>query len=59
MPSIALDGAAAIAEHWNLIAESVDDGRTLLLDIRFTAGATLDPGPLEHKPLRLAGDRVR
>jgi len=59
-PLIALDGARAVAERLNrLVEESALHGRPLLQGVRFDETATLDPAMLEHKALRLTGDRVR
>lgn len=59
-PLIALDGAREVASRLNrVVEESALHGRPLLQDVRFDASATLDPSVLEHKALRLTGDRVR
>lgn len=59
-PLVALDGATAVAERLNrIVDESVAPDRPLLDALRFDARASLDPQALEHRALRLAGDRVR
>ena len=42
-----------------VVAESARSGRRLLSDLRFGPAAALDPSLLEHRALRLTGDRVR
>lgn len=59
-PLVALDGGAAVAERLNRIREeSAAQGRLLLDRVEFNAYAALDPDELEHRALRLPGDRVR
>ena len=59
-PLVALDGAAEVAARLNpVLEESAERGLTLLDGIRFSDTASLDPSALEHRALRLAGDRVR
>jgi hypothetical protein len=59
-PLVALDGAEAVAERLNRIREeSAAGGRSLLDGVEFNALAALDPTELEHRALRLPGDRVR
>lgn len=59
-PLVALDGAEAVTERLNRIREeSAAGGRSLLDGVEFNDFATLDPVQLEHRALRLPGDRVR
>jgi hypothetical protein len=59
-PLVALDGAAAVAGRLNRIREeSAAGGRSLLDAVEFNDFAALDPAELEHRALRLPGDRVR
>ncbi len=59
-PIIALDGPDAVAGRLNrILEESAERGRPLLDRVRFSPAATLDPSELEHRALRLTGDRVR
>jgi hypothetical protein len=59
-PLVALDGGEAVAERLNRVREeSVAGGRALLDGIQFNSFAALDPTELEHRALRLPGDRVR
>jgi hypothetical protein len=59
-PLVALDGAGPVAERLNRVREeSAAGGRTLLDGVQFNSFAALDPTELEHRALRLPGDRVR
>lgn len=59
-PLVALDGVVAVAERLNRIREeSAACGRSLLDGIEFNTAAALDPVDLEHRALRLPGDRLR
>lgn len=59
-PLVALDGAEAVAGRLNRIREeSAAGGRALLDSVEFNDFAALDPVELEHRALRLPGDRVR
>jgi len=59
-PLIALDGPVDVAARLNrILDESASRGRLLLEEIRFSQAATLDPSELEHRALRLIGDRLR
>ncbi|HPG25107.1 MAG TPA: DUF4388 domain-containing protein [Myxococcota bacterium] len=59
-PLVALDGASAVGARLDeVVAESARSGRRLLSDLRFGPAAALDPSLLEHRALRLTGDRVR
>ena len=59
-PLVALDGAEPVAERLNRVREeSAAQGRSLLEDVAFNDFAALDPSELEHRALRLTGDRVR
>ena len=59
-PLVALDGGELVAERLNRVREeSAASGRTLLDGIQFNTFAALDPTQLEHRALRLPGDRVR
>jgi len=59
-PLVALDGAAPVAERLNRVREeSAAHGRSLLEEVVFNEFAALDPAELEHRALRLPGDRVR
>jgi len=59
-PLVALDGAEAVAARLNRIREeSAAGGRSLLDGVEFNDFAALDPAELEHRALRLPGDRVR
>jgi len=59
-PLVALDGPGAVQERLNrILAESAEQGRRMLEDIRFSDTGSLDPVELEHEALRLTGDRVR
>jgi hypothetical protein len=59
-PLVALDGAEAVAARLNRIREeSAAGGRSLLDAVEFNDFAALDPAELEHRALRLPGDRVR
>ncbi len=59
-PLVALDGGELVAERLNRVREeSAASGRTLLDGIQFNSFAALDPTQLEHRALRLPGDRVR
>jgi hypothetical protein len=59
-PLVALDGPEAVAERLNRVREeSAASGRRLLDGIEFNGHAALDPDAVEHRALRLPGDRVR
>lgn len=59
-PLIALDGPVDVAGRLNrILEESAAVRHSLLGQVRFSAGATLDPSELEYHALRLTGDRVR
>lgn len=59
-PLVAVDGTQAVAERINrIIAESVERGRKLFAGVEFDARAGLDPSAVEHRALRLPGDRIR
>lgn len=59
-PLVAVDGPPAVAERINrIVAESVARGRKLLAGLAFDARAGLDPSQVEHRALRLTGDRIR
>ena len=59
-PLVALDGAEAVALRLNRVRqESAACGRSLLDGVEFNDFAALDPAELEHRALRLPGDRVR
>ncbi len=59
-PLVALDGPQPVAERLNRIREeSAAGGRRLLDGVEFNAFASLDPADLEHRALRLPGDRLR
>lgn len=59
-PIIAVEGPTEVAGRLNrILDESASRGRTLLEEIRFDASGSLDPRTLEHRALRLTGDRVR
>jgi hypothetical protein len=59
-PLVALDGVEAVAERLNRIREeSAAGGRSLLDAVEFNEFAALDPAALEHRALRLPGDRIR
>ncbi|MAG34417.1 MAG: hypothetical protein CL908_26380 [Deltaproteobacteria bacterium] len=59
-PLIALDGALEVSGRLNrILEESAERGRRLLDGVAFSESATLDPSILEHRALRLTGDRVR
>ncbi|MEZ4278174.1 MAG: DUF4388 domain-containing protein [Myxococcota bacterium] len=59
-PLVAVDGPQAVAERINrIVAESVARGRRLFAGLAFDARAGLDPSLVEHRALRLPGDRIR
>ena len=59
-PIIALDGPAEVADRLNrILEESAARGRALLANIRFGEACAIDPRELEHRALRLTGDRLR
>jgi hypothetical protein len=58
-PLVALDGAREVSERLNRVLEESSDRHELLKGVRFGAQGSLDPADLEHRALRLAGDRVR
>jgi len=59
-PLVAVDGPVAVSERINrIVAESVARGRALFAGISFDARAGLDPTEVEHRALRLTGDRIR
>jgi len=59
-PLVAIDGPEAVSERLNRVREeSAASGRALLDGVRFNSMASLDPDELEHRALRLPGDRVR
>ncbi|MDX2035061.1 MAG: hypothetical protein SFX72_00300, partial [Isosphaeraceae bacterium] len=59
-PLVAVDGPQAVAERINrIIGESVERGRKLFAGVEFDARAGLDPSAVEHRALRLPGDRIR
>jgi hypothetical protein len=59
-PLVALEGAAVVSERLNrVLEESAAFGRSLLVGVSFNRSAGLDPEKLEHRALRLPGDRVR
>ena len=59
-PIIALDGPVQVADRLDrILAESAGRGRALLADLRFGEACGIDPGELEHRALRLPGDRLR
>jgi len=59
-PLVALEGAAIVSERLNrVLEESASFGRSLLVGVSFNRSAGLDPVKLEHRALRLPGDRVR
>ncbi len=59
-PLVAVDGPQAVSERINrIVAESVDRGRKLFAGLCFDARAGLDPSQVEHRALRLPGDRIR
>ncbi len=59
-PLVAVDGPQAVAERINrIVEESVARGRKLFAGLAFDARAGLDPSQVEHRALRLPGDRVR
>jgi hypothetical protein len=59
-PLVALEGPGVVAERLNrVLEESAAFGRSLLVGVSFSRSAGLDPAKLEHRALRLPGDRVR
>lgn len=59
-PLVAVDGPLAVAERINrIVAESAARGRKLFAGRAFDARAGLDPSQVEHRALRLTGDRIR
>lgn len=59
-PLVAVDGAQAVAERVNrILAECAASGRRLFDGLEFDARAGLDPARVEHRALRLPGDRIR
>lgn len=59
-PLVAVDGPLAVAERINrILAECVARGRRLFEGLEFDARAGLDPTRVEHRALRLPGDRIR
>lgn len=59
-PLVAVDGPQAVAERVNrILAECAASGRRLFEGIEFDARAGLDPARVEHRALRLPGDRIR
>jgi Domain of unknown function (DUF4388) len=59
-PLVAVDGPQAVAERINrIVAESVARGRKLFAGLEFDVRAGLDPSLVEHRALRLTGDRIR
>ena len=59
-PLVAVDGPRAVADRINrIVAESVARGRRLFAGLAFDARAGLDPSRVEHRALRLPGDRIR
>ena len=57
---VAMDGAEAVALRLNRVRqESAACGRSLLDGVEFNDFAALDPAELEHRALRLPGDRIR
>jgi hypothetical protein len=57
-PVVALDGVSAVAERLNRILEESASQRGLLEGMAFNEHASIDPSALEHRALRLPGDRV-
>jgi hypothetical protein len=55
---VALDGVSAVAERLNRILEESASQRGLLKGMAFNEHASIDPSALEHRALRLPGDRV-
>ncbi len=59
-PLVAVDGPLAVSERINrIVAESVARGRKLFAGVEFDVRAGLDPSQVEHRALRLTGDRIR
>lgn len=59
-PLVAVDGPQAVSERINrIVAESVARGRKLFAGVEFDVRAGLDPSQVEHRALRLTGDRIR
>jgi len=58
-PLVALEGANAVSERLNRVLEEGGAHRGLLDGICFGPQAGLDPTAIEHRALRLPGDRVR
>ncbi len=59
-PLVAVDGPQAVAERINrIVAESVGRGRKLFAGVELDLRAGLDPSLVEHRALRLPGDRIR
>jgi hypothetical protein len=58
-PLVALDGATEVSERLNRVLEESSDRHELLKGVTFGSQGSLDPADLEHRALRLAGDRVR
>lgn len=59
-PLVAVDGPQAVAERINrIVAESVGRGRKLFAGVEVDLRAGLDPSLVEHRALRLPGDRIR
>ena len=59
-PLVALDGVVEVADRLNRIREeSAMGGRALLSHVEFNVSAALDPKALEHRALRLPGNRLQ
>lgn len=59
-PLVAVDGPLAVAERINrILAEGASRGRHLFEGLEFDVRAGLDPTRVEHRALRLPGDRIR
>lgn len=58
-PLVALEGASTVSERLNRVLEEGASSRMLLDGICFGPQASLDPTAIEHRALRLPGDRVR
>lgn len=59
-PLVAVDGPLAVAERINrILAEGASRGRRLFEGLEFDVRAGLDPTRVEHRALRLPGDRIR
>lgn len=58
-PLVALDGPEAVSERLDRILEESAHRHGVLEGVRFDGRGSLDPSLVEHRALRLAGDRRR